>query len=311
MSSTPREIRSTAPTFGIWSVLCLALLTASASAQSASSSKKTVLTTFTILADMVKNVAGDKVNVVSITKPGAEIHGYQPTPSDLVRATKADLIFDNGLNLELWFERFQRNLKGVPRVTLTQNIKPVNIAGDAYRGKPNPHAWMSPKNGLIYVENIRRALVKLDPKNVATFNANAKAYSAKISVLDKTLRTQLATLPSGARTLVTCEGAFSYLTRDYGLREAYLWPVNAESQGTPRQVQGVIDTVRKLKVPTVFCESTVSPGAMEQVAREANAKFGGLLYVDSLSDARGPVPTYLKLLQHDVDTILRGLQGSK
>lgn len=311
MSSTPREIRFTASKFRSFAMLGLAILAASASAQSTSGSKKTVLTTFTILADMVKNVAGDKVNVVSITKPGAEIHGYQPTPSDLVRATKADLIFDNGLNLELWFERFQRNLKGVPRITLTQNIKPVNIAGDAYRGKPNPHAWMSPKNGLIYVENIRRALVNLNPKNAATFNANAKAYSAKIAVLDKTLKTQLATLPTGARTLVTCEGAFSYLTRDYGLREAYLWPVNAESQGTPRQVQGVIDTVRKLKVPTVFCESTVSPGAMEQVAREADTKFGGLLYVDSLSDARGPVPTYLKLLQHDVDTILRGLKGNK
>jgi ABC-type Zn uptake system ZnuABC Zn-binding protein ZnuA len=272
--------------------------------------KKTVLTTFTILADMARNVAGDRLNVVSITKPGAEIHGYQFTPSDLVRARGASLILNNGLNLERWFEKFTRQLGRVPSVTLTEGVVPVNIASDAYRGKPNPHAWMSPKNALIYVENIRRAFVKLDPAGAATFNANAQRYSDQIRAVDTRLRTQLASLPKNQRALVTCEGAFSYLTRDYGLSEHYLWPVNAEEgQGTPRQIRAVIDVVRDRKIPAVFCESTVPTRGMEGVAREAGARFGGVLYVDSLTDARGPVPTYLTLLQKDADTILKGLGG--
>ncbi|MFC6666198.1 metal ABC transporter substrate-binding protein [Deinococcus radiopugnans] len=274
--------------------------------------KKTVLTTFTILADMAQNVAGDRLNVVSITKPGAEIHGYQFTPSDLVNARGASLILNNGLGLELWFEKFTRQLGQVPSVTLTDGIKPVNISADAYKGKPNPHAWMSPKNALVYVENIRKAFVKLDPAGAKTFNANAKAYSAKIRAVDARLKTQLASLPKNQRALVTCEGAFSYLTRDYGLSEHYLWPVNAEEgQGTPRQIKGVIDAVRAGKIPAVFCESTVPTRGMQQVAREAGARFGGVLYVDSLTDAGGPVPTYLTLLQKDADTILRGLGGQK
>jgi ABC-type Zn uptake system ZnuABC Zn-binding protein ZnuA len=274
--------------------------------------KKTVLTTFTILADMAQNVAGDRLNVVSITKPGAEIHGYQFTPSDLVNARGASLILNNGLGLELWFEKFTRQLGKVPSVTLTDGIKPVSIRSDAYKGKANPHAWMSPKNALVYVENIRKAFVKLDPAGTGTFNANARKYSDQIRALDAKLSKQLASLPRNQRALVTCEGAFSYLTRDYGLSEHYLWPVNAEEgQGTPRQIKAVIDVVRAEKIPAVFCESTVPTRGMEQVAKEAGAKFGGVLYVDSLTDAGGPVPTYLTLLQKDTDTILKGLGGQK
>lgn len=289
------------------------LLAVAATAQAAApGEKKTVLTTFTILADMAKNVAGNRLNVVSITKPGAEIHGYQFTPSDLVNARGADLILNNGLGLELWFEKFTRQLGKVPSVTLTDGIKPVSISSDAYKGKPNPHAWMSPKNALIYVENIRKAFVKLDPAGARTFNANAEAYGEQIRAVDARLKTQLATLPRNQRALVTCEGAFSYLTRDYGLSEHYLWPVNAEEgQGTPRQIKGVIDVVRAEKIPAVFCESTVPTRGMQQVAKEAGARFGGVLYVDSLTDAKGPVPTYLKLLQMDADTILKGLGGRK
>ena len=291
----------------ITAVLCGGL---GATARAQTLEKKTVLTTFTILADMARNVAGDRLNVVSITKPGAEIHGYQSTPSDLVKARGASLILNNGLNLERWFEKFTRQLGKVPSVTLTEGVVPVNIASDAYRGKPNPHAWMSPKNALIYVENIRKAFVKLDPAGAATFNANARNYSAQIRAVDARLKPQLARLPAKQRALVTCEGAFSYLTRDYGLSEHYLWPVNAEAgQGTPRQIKAVIDVVRDRKIPAVFCESTVPTRGMEQVAREAGAQFGGVLYVDSLTDARGPVPTYLTLLQKDADTILRGLGG--
>lgn len=288
----------------------LALLAVS-SATAQTKSKKVIATTFTVLADMARNVAGDKAIVNSITKVGAEIHGYQPTPSDIAKAQQADLVLYNGLNLERWFERFTRQLKNAPQALLTQGITPINIADDVYKGKPNPHAWMSPKNGLVYIENIRKALGQIDPENASTYNANAKRYSASLSAIDQKLKTRLSSLPANARALVSCEGAFSYAAKDYGLREFYLWAVNADEQGTPRQIRNAIDAVRKNKIPAVFCESTVQPDAMRQVAKEAGARFAGLLYVDSLSEANGPVPSYLRLLEHFAETVTRGLGSAR
>lgn len=265
-----------------------------------------VVTTFTVIQDIAQNVAGDRAIVESITKPGAEIHDYQPTPLDIVRAQAADLVIWNGFNLERWFERFFENIKEVPSVTVTDGIEPMGISEGPYTGKPNPHAWMSPSNALIYVENIRKALVKYDPDNADAYNKNAAAYSAKITALDEPLRKRLAAIPEAQRFLVSSEGAFSYLTRDYGMKEAYLWPINAEQQGTPQQVRHVIDLVRKNRIPVVFSESTISDRAAKQVAGETGARYGGVLYVDSLSAAGGPVPTYLDLLKVTVETIAKG-----
>ena len=295
----------------IISSLPLAALALSVAPVAAQPKKKVVATTFTILADMARNIAGNQLIVNSITRVGAEIHGYQPTPSDIVKTQQADLVLYNGLNLERWFERFTRQLKAVPSVVLSDGITVINIASSAYQGKPNPHAWMSPKNGLIYVENIRKAFVALEPQSAATFNANAKRYSDALKNIDSRLRTRLAALPANRRVLVTCEGAFSYAARDYGLQEVYLWPVNADEQGTPRQIQAAIDAVRKNKVPAVFCESTVEPDGMQQVAKESGAHFAGVLYVDSLSDANGPVPSYQKLLESFAQTVSAGLTGAR
>jgi manganese/iron transport system substrate-binding protein len=244
--------------------------------------------------------------VESITRPGAEIHDYQPTPLDVVKAQSADLVLWNGMNLERWFERFFENVKEVPNVVVTEGIPPMGIAEGPYSGKPNPHAWMSPSNAVIYVANIRRALARQDPDNAVTYARNAAEYAAKIKALDDPLRQRLAAIPEGQRWLVTSEGAFSYLARDYGLRELYLWPINADEQGTPKQVRRVIDEVRKNKIPVVFSESTISDKPARQVAKETGARYGGVLYVDSLSDARGPVPTYLDLLKVTVETIVKG-----
>jgi manganese/iron transport system substrate-binding protein len=265
-----------------------------------------VVTTFTVIQDIAQNVAGDKAIVESITKPGAEIHDYQPTPLDIVRAQAADLVLWNGFNLERWFERFFQEVKEVPGVVVTEGIAPMGIAEGPYSGKPNPHAWMSPSNALIYVENIRKALVKYDPANADAYTRNAASYSAKIKALDEPLRKRLSAIPENQRWLVSSEGAFSYLTRDYNMKEAYLWPINADEQGTPKQVRKVIDIVRKNKIPVLFSESTISDRAAKQVARETGARYGGVLYVDSLSAAGGPVPTYLDLLQVTVETIAKG-----
>jgi len=266
-----------------------------------------VVTTFTILADMARNVAGDAAVVESITKPGAEIHNYQPTPGDLVRAQGASLILWNGLNLELWFERFLQNLRGVPSAVLSDGIEPMGIAEGPYTGKPNPHAWMSPSSALIYVENIREALVTHDPANAASYDANAAAYAARIDATIAPIRTAIEAIPPEKRWLVTSEGAFSYLARDFGLRELFLWPINADQQGTPQQVRKVIDAVRANGIGVVFSESTVSADPAKQVARETGARYGGVLYVDSLTDASGPVPTYLDLLRVTSETIVTGL----
>jgi manganese/iron transport system substrate-binding protein len=266
-----------------------------------------VVTTFTVIADMARNVAGEGVDIVSVTKPGAEIHGYEPTPQDIVGAADADLILWNGLNLERWFEQFLSNLGEIPSATLTDGIEPISITGGEYDGKPNPHAWMSIDNALVYVDNIAKALSAADPANATTYAANAEGYKAQLMAELGPLKAQIAALPEDRRWLATCEGAFSYLARDLGLQELYLWPINADQQGSPRQVQAVIDGVREHDIPAVFCESTVSSDPAEQVARETGAAFGGILYVDSLSEADGPVPTYLDLLKVTTETIAKGL----
>ena len=268
-----------------------------------------VLTTFTIIADMARNVAGAEAEVESLTKPGAEIHGYEPTPQDIVRASRADLVLWNGMNLEVWFTKFFANVKDVPSAVLTEGIEPMSISEGPYTGKPNPHAWMSPTNAVRYVENIRAALAKADPAHAAAYAANAAAYAEKIKALDAPVRAQLARIPEHQRTLVSSEGAFSYLCRDYGLKQLYLWPINADAQGTPQQVRAVIDAVRASHIPVVFSESTVSPKPARQVARETGARYGGVLYVDSLTDASGPAPTYLALLETNARTIVAGFLG--
>lgn len=291
---------------GLGAVLSAAMLVTTPAA-----AEVKVVTTFTVLQDIVQNVAGDKADVQSVTKPGAEIHGYQPTPRDLLRAQDADLIIRNGMNLELWFEQFLRNLGDLPSATISDGIEPMLIGEGEYDGKPNPHAWMSLSNAMIYVDNARDALSKIDPDNADTYASNADAYKDKLMAAIAPLKKELETIPENHRWLATCEGAFSYLARDYGLHEAYLWPMNADQTGTPQQVRKVIDAVREHNIPAVFCESTVNTDPAKQVARETGSRYGGVLYVDSLSEADGPVPTYLDLLRVTSETIVQGLTGTE
>lgn len=288
-------------------VMGAVVATVFAVAPASAQEKFKAVTTFTVIADMAKNVAGDTAIVESITKPGAEIHEYQPTPGDIQRAQGAQLIFSNGLNLELWFQKFYRNLKDVPDVIVSKGVEPMGISEGPYEGKPNPHAWMSPKNAIVYVDNIRAAFVKYDPKNADAYTTNAEAYKKKIEAAIAPIRETLDKIPEDKRWLVSSEGAFSYLARDFGLKELYLWPINADQQGTPKQVRKVIDAVTKNKIPAVFSESTISSKPAEQVARETGAHYGGVLYVDSLSEADGPVPTYIDLLRVTSSTVARGL----
>ncbi len=271
------------------------------------SEKFKVITTFTVIADIAQNVAGDAAIVESITKPDAEIHNYQATPGDIRRAQGADLILYNGLNLELWFDKFFSNLRQLPKSIVTEGIEPIGIAQGPYSGKPNPHAWMSAPNALIYIRNIRDALVYHDPGNADVYKRNAERYSSRILLAVKPFKAIINDLPENRRWLVTSEGAFSYLARDYKLKELYLWPMNADGQGTPQQVRSVIDQINKHKITAIFSESTVSAKPAQQVARETEADYAGVLYVDSLSSKDGKVPTYIDLLKETLSTIAKGL----
>ncbi len=291
----------------VFSIVALALMTIPVQA----ANKFKVVTTFTVIADMARNVAGDVAQVDSITKPGAEIHNYQPTPGDILKAQGADLVLWNGLNLELWFEKFFQTLADVPGVVVSKGVEPMGIGQGPYSGKPNPHAWMSLESALIYVDNIRDALTKYDPPNAEAYRANAQAYKERIRMALEPLRARIANVPEDARWLVTSEGAFSYLARDFDLKELYLWPINADAQGTPKQVRNVIRTMRRQNINVIFSESTVSPRPAQQVARETGARYGGVLYVDSLSAPDGPTPTYLDLLRVTVQTIADGLEAGE
>ena len=276
-----------------------------------SPAKPVVLTTFTVLADLARNVAGDRLTVRSIVKPGSEIHGYQPTPSDIERASGADLIVENGLGLELWARKFTASAGNIPTLTLSDGMEPLLIEEDAYAGKPNPHAWMSPQRTMAYVDRLEQAFRELDPAGADEFATNASSYKQELKQLDQELRAALATLPKKRRVLVSCEGAFTYLASDYGLDEAYLWPVNAESQVTPKRMARLINTVRERQIPAIFCESTVSDKNQRQVAAESGARFGGTFYVDSLSTEDGPAPSLLKLQRHNVELLIQGLSAGE
>ncbi len=308
-TSTRRRVTSLAAAAAAVVLSLLMTACGGGAAGNGSDSKPVVLTTFTVLADVARNVAGDKLTVESITKAGAEIHGYEPTPGDIRKASKADLILDNGLNLEAWFGQFVEGLD-VPHAVVSDGVQVMSISEDSYQGKPNPHAWMSPVNVQIYVDNMVKAFSELDPDNAGAFKANGDAYKAELQAVQDQMKSSLAGVPETQRALVTCEGAFSYLARDAGLTEVYIWAVNAEQQATPQQITRAIEYVKANKVPAVFCESTVSDAPMQQVVGATGATFGGTLYVDSLSEVDGPVPTYLDLIRHDAEVITKALAGA-
>nr|WP_312980918.1 metal ABC transporter substrate-binding protein [Corynebacterium sp.] len=266
-----------------------------------------VLATFTILADMAQEVAGDALEVSSLTRPGAEIHGYDPTPGDIRTAAGADVILSNGLGLENWVDKLTAD-SDATRVTVTEGIDPIPIEGT---DEPNPHAWMSPTLAKVYVDNIVDALSDYSPDDAEAFRDNADAYKTELDDVEGDLTEGLSHLPENQRALQTCEGAFSYLTRDAGMAESYIWPVNSNAEITPDQIRAAASFVKDNDVPAVFCESTVDPGPKEQLVRDTGARDGGTLYVDSLTEDGGDAPTYLDLIRYDVDTIVEGMRGDR
>ena len=284
---------------------------ADSSAASEDFAEPMVLTTFTVLQDMAAEVGGEHLEVRSITPEGAEVHEYDPTPTDIRNAAEADLVLENGLGLEEWFEQFLQHSEA-PSVALTEGVETIPVtrlqdhpddAGSDEDMPVNPHAWMSPVHAQVYVDNIEAALTEHFPEHAEHFADNAAQYRHQLEEIHRDTLERFDALESDAH-LVTCEGAFSYLTEEYGLGEHYLWPMNAENEGTAAQAEAQVEYVEAHEVPTVFCESTVNDSAQQQVVAETGAELGQPLHVDSLTDTEGPAPTYLELLRYDIDRIL-------
>lgn len=265
-----------------------------------------VVTTFSVLADMTAEIGGDRIEVQSITPVGAEVHEYDPAPADIQAVTDADLVIENGLNLEEWFEQFIAH-SDAPVVTASEGIEVQEVTGlpnhpDGAQGLPeDPHGWISPVQAITYIDNIEAGLAELSPEDAEYFAERADEYRQQLTELAEQAQDRAAELD--ADYLVTCEGAFGYLARDLGLSEHYLWPLNAENEGTPQQVEAQIDFVEDNGVETIFCESTVNDDAQAQVAESTGAELAGPLYVDSLTED-GDADTYLQLLEYTIDTIL-------
>ena len=244
---------------GLAALICTWAVASQAMATEATAKKPfRVVTTFTIIQDMAQNVAGDAAIVESITKPGAEIHDYEPTPLDIVKAQSADLVLWNGLNLERWFEKFLENVRDVQSVVLTRRHRADgNRRRSLHRQAESARVDVAQQRADLRREHSQGAGRSTTRPMPTTYNANAAAYTAKIEAIDEPLR-QLSAIPEDQRWLVTCEGAFCYLTRDYGMKELFLWPINADEQGTPQQVRKVVDPVREVQDPGRVRESTIS-----------------------------------------------------
>ncbi len=269
-----------------------------------------VITSFTVPRAMAQAVACGKLQVESLLPAGAEIHAHQPGDRERHWLQQADLVLVHGLDLHPWLPPLLKEAGSRPTVDVAAGIQPRRILEGERAGKPDPHAWMSPRQAQTYVRNIRDAFIALDPQHAATYRSCAARYSEQLVELDRQLREELGRLPAQQRTLVSCEGSLAYLSADYGLQEVYLWPSQGTPQASKERLEQVASQVRTLQVPAVFCESTYDDSQQRQLARESGARFGGTLFVDSLSSLDGLAPNYLELLRHNLSLIKKGL-GSR
>lgn len=269
-----------------------------------------VLTGTTVIRSMADAVACGRLQVESLLAPGQEIHAHQPGEREQLWLGQADLVLLHGLGLQPWLAPLLALLPALPTADVTTGIQPLAIAGGPLAGRPDPHAWMSPRQALTYVANIRDAFIALDPAHASTYQSCAARYSADLKRVDEQLRQQLASIPPAQRLLVSCEGSLAYIAADYGLEQISLWPSQATPTVEPERLAAVATTVRERRLPAVFCESTFDDSQQRQVAKASGARFGGTLHTDSLSNPDGLAPSYIELLRYNADLIQQGLKQS-
>jgi manganese transport system substrate-binding protein len=266
-----------------------------------------VLTGFTVVRSMAEAVACGRLQVESLLAPGEEIHAHQPGERERTWLAQADLVLVHGLGLQPWLTPLLEQRPALPTADVTDGVRPLAIPSGPRAGQPDPHAWMSPRQALTYVDNIRDAFIALDPDNAATYQGCADRYGAELVRQDQQLRQRLQPIPGTQRVLVSCEGSLAYLAGDYKLEQIYLWPSQATPQVEPARLDAIAAEVRQRRLPSVFCESTFDDRQQRQLAQQSGARFGGTLYTDSVSSLDGLAPSYIELLRHNVDLIKRGL----
>ncbi|GGI14763.1 metal ABC transporter substrate-binding protein [Gottfriedia solisilvae] len=297
-------------------LLLIFLLAFTACSKDSNNDKKKlqVVTTYSIIYDIVKNIGGDKVEIHSLAPVGSNPHEYDPLPKDLMKTTDADIVFYNGLNLEegnSWFKKLLKSSnksdKNSPVYMVSKNVTPIYLESNGLEGETDPHAWLDIQNGIIYAKNIRDGLIKEDPKNKDYYQTNADEYIAKLEKLHAETITALSKIPEEKRFLITSEGAFKYFSKAYNLQSGYIWEINSEGQGTPSQIKNVVDLINTKKVPVLFVETSVDPRSMETVSRETGAPIVGTVFTDSLGKPGEEGDTYYKMMEWNTKTIIDAL----
>ncbi|MBB3399342.1 MULTISPECIES: zinc ABC transporter substrate-binding protein AztC [unclassified Rhizobium] len=301
-------------------------------ASSASAAELKVVASFSIIADLARNVGGGKIEIKTLVPVDGDAHTYEPSPADAASLESANVVLVNGLGLEGFMSRLiETSGTKAPVIEVSKGVSPLKgeeeehehadgthakaghdaeEEGHHHHGEFDPHAWQSVANGEIYVKNIAEALCAADKADCSTFTANADTYLAKLKALDKEVRDEIASIPEAKRTIITSHDAFGYFAHEYGLKFLAPQGVSTEAEASAADVAKIIDQVREDKASAVFVENITNPRLMEQVASETGLKVGGTLFSDALSGPDGPASTYIDMFHHNVKTMKAAILGS-
>ena len=295
-------------------IVGLAACSSQKSSSDSSSSKLNVVATNSIIADITKNIAGDKINLHSIVPVGQDPHEYEPLPEDVKKTSKADLIFYNGINLETggnaWFTKLVENAQKKENkdyYAVSEGVDVIYLEGQNEKGKEDPHAWLNLENGIIYAQNIAKRLIEKDPDNKATYEKNLKAYVEKLTALDKEAKEKFNNIPEEKKMIVTSEGCFKYFSKAYNVPSAYIWEINTEEEGTPDQIKSLVEKLRETKVPSLFVESSVDDRPMKTVSKDTNIPIYAKIFTDSIAEKGEEGDSYYSMMKYNLDKISEGL----
>ncbi|HEL0231737.1 TPA: metal ABC transporter substrate-binding protein [Streptococcus equi subsp. zooepidemicus] len=280
----------------------------------AKSDKLKVVVTNSIIADMTKNIAGDKIDLHSIVPIGQDPHEYEPLPEDVEKTSNADLILYNGINLEdggqAWFTKLVKNAKkkkDKDYFAVSDGIDVIYLEGESEKGKEDPHAWLNLENGVIYSKNIAKQLIAKDPKNKETYENNLKAYVEKLEKLDKEAKSKFDAIADNKKLIVTSEGCFKYFSKAYGVPSAYIWEINTEEEGTPDQISSLIEKLKDVKPSALFVESSVDRRPMETVSKDSGIPIYAEIFTDSVAKKGQDGDSYYAMMKWNLDKISEGL----